>query len=417
MLESTGERRPSGARLKVLQICEATSAGVGRHTIELVRGLSGAGCEVHLLYAEDRIDAPFARGLKELSQVKSAVLPMARAPRLEDAAMTARARRYVYEHGPFDVIHGQSSKGGAIARLAGATTDASVVYTPHGIYTMSPLLGRMERGIYTLAERTLGELTDRILASSQEEYRHIRELGIAEDRLRVVLNGLEAAPVVPKAVRRAELGLPADDIVIGFVARLCPQKNPRMALRAFAELARTRPHVRLAVVGRGELEEECVALARSLGVADQVSWLGYRPGAEAMQAFDLLMLSSAYEGLAYVALERLFAGLPLVMTPVGGVSSAVVDGVDGFIAPCEDAPAMARALAKLVDDAALRESFGAAAQRRSSDFAIDKMVARVLDIYEECRRNRSGRRLTRRRARGSVGVAPHAPARNHDAPG
>jgi glycosyltransferase involved in cell wall biosynthesis len=318
------------------------------------------------------------------------------------------------EHGPFDVIHGQSSKGGALARLAGATTSSAVVYTPHCIFTMAPGIGRVRRNVYAVAERVLASLTDCILAASEEEYRHIRELGIAEERLELVLHGLEPPRPVSKAALREELGLPPDAVVVGFVGRLCAQKNPSLALRAFAELARGRDDVRLAVVGEGELGDECRVLAQALGVADRVVWLGYRSGYQAMLAFDVLLLSSAYEGLPYVMLERLFAGLPLVTTPVGGVSSAVEDGVDGFVTPHGDATAMARALALLVNDAERRAQFGAAALQRSNRFELGAMIDRVLQIYDECRARKArelrASTLTRGFARGFGLVEAWAPA-------
>lgn len=391
MSELSHARRRSGSPLRVLQICEATSAGVGRHTLDLVRGLAATDCEVHLLFARGRIDAEFERGLLRMPNVRSTVLPMKRAPHPSDAAAVAFASRYAREHGPFDVIHGQSSKGGAIARLAGATTKSAVVYTPHCIFTMSPTIGALERGIYGLAERALAAVTDRILAASEEEYDHLCELGISAERVRLALHGLGPPPSVTKQAAREELGLPADAVVVGFVGRLCPQKDPALALRAFAQVARTRPEVHLAVVGGGELEAESVALSRELGIADRVTWLGYRRGYEAMLAFDVLLLSSAYEGLPYVMLERLFARLPLVTTPVGGVSVAVEHGVDGFVTPPGDPTAMARALATLLDAPELRARFGDAALLKSRNFELEAMVDRIRAVYDECAAERTER--------------------------
>jgi glycosyltransferase involved in cell wall biosynthesis len=407
--------RRASSRLRVLQICEAASAGVGRHTIDLVRGLAAADCEVHLVYARGRIDAEFERGLLRLPDVRSTVVPMKRAPGPSDAAAVAFVSRYAREHGPFDVIHGQSSKGGAIARLAGATTTSAVVYTPHCIVTMSPAIGAIQRGIYGLAERALAKVTDRILAASEEEFDHLCELGISADRLKLVLHGLGPPPSATRQALRAELGLPAEAVVIGFVGRLCPQKDPALALRAFAEVARIRPEVWLAVVGGGELEADCVALARELGVAERVAWLGYRSGYEAMLAFDLLLLSSAYEGLPYVMLERLFARLPLVTTPVGGVSVAVEHGVDGFVTPLGDAAAMAHALAALVDEPARREAFGRAALVKSRNFELAAMIERIRTVYEEC----TAERAARARALGvssSLGASLRAPVLRYGSP-
>src|SRR5205823_14138786 len=108
---------------------------------------------------------------------------------------------------------------------------------------------------------------------------------------------------------RAELGLGARDTVVGFVGRLSPQKAPEVLLKAFALLVPKLPSAVLVVIGDGPLSEPLRKLAEEWDVAGRVKWLGWRDGGHAMSAFDVFVLPSRYEGLPYVAIEALVAGL------------------------------------------------------------------------------------------------------------
>ena len=163
--------------LRVLQICEATSAGVGQHTVDLCGGLLDAGCDVHLLYSTRRIDDGFRQQREQLPQLKSEVLEMQRLAHPGDGKVVASVRRYLERHGPFDILHGQSSKGGGIARIAGLLGSVPVVYTPNCISTMAPTFGRVSRFAYRWIERLLSFPTSMIICTSPDEFDHIHTFG------------------------------------------------------------------------------------------------------------------------------------------------------------------------------------------------------------------------------------------------
>ena len=100
-----------------------------------------------------------------------------------------------------------------------------------------------------------------------------------------------------------------------------------------------------------------------------------------METFDIFALSSSYEGLPYVLLESMAAGLPAVCTRVGGVGLLIAEGVNGFTAPVGDLHAFAAALSTLAGDASLRERMGASARERVSNFSIGRMVESTLHAY------------------------------------
>src|SRR6185437_3242872 len=126
-------REDQDPRLRILMIVECSGGGTGRHVLDLSQCLIERGCEVHILYSRGRIDRMFETRLDAITSLYSQVVPMRTAPHPSDWSAWRAIRRYMRAHGPFDVIHGHSSKGGALARLAALGTGVSAYYTLHGL--------------------------------------------------------------------------------------------------------------------------------------------------------------------------------------------------------------------------------------------------------------------------------------------
>lgn len=373
-------RAGGAAPLRVLLVTEASAAGVGRHVVDLAEGLLERGHVVHLAYSPARIDRPFEEGLARLEVGTTHAIPMRRGPHPGDLRALRALRRVLREHGPFDVAHAHSTKAGLLVRTLPSLGGARVAYTPHCIYTMNPDLGRPARAVARAIEVTLARRTDALIAVSPDEGEHVRGLGLRADRVNVVPNGVAPLESDRGGLRRA-LGFAADELVVGFVGRLCAQKDPGLLLEAFARLRGDHPRARLAMVGDGPLRHALHRRGARLELGDRVRWLGARPAAAVMPAFDVLALPSRYEGLPYVLLEALAAGLPIVATDVGGVRLAVEEGENGYVVPCGVADRFADALASLLADPARRERAGRAARARAPRFSIAEMVARTEAIY------------------------------------
>ena len=375
--------------MRVLLILENAGAGTGRHVLDLADGLLAAGDDVHLLYSRKRLEPSFEEALAELSDLVAVPMAMERGPSRKDVSALREVRRYLKTNGPFDVVHGHSSKGGALARLAGVGLTRSV-YTPHAFFTLNPDLGGRMRTSYTLAERLLGYLSGAVICVSEEEREHARDaLGIAAARLHVVGHGLQPLPAVDRDEARAELGIAPGDLCIGFVGRLAAQKDIANLIDAFAGISSPLPGTRLVLVGSGELEGELRAHAAAAGLedGDRIVFAGQRNGVRAMAAFDIFALGSRYEGFPYVFCEALCAGVPIVTTRVGGASEAV-DEIDrsgegrcGLIVPAGDSAALGGALSVLCTDHARRAQMATAAKARTPEFSIERLIAAIRDIY------------------------------------
>jgi glycosyltransferase involved in cell wall biosynthesis len=381
VVPGAGRRR---RRPRVLMVVESSSGGTGRHVLDLSEGLTQRGCDVHVLYSTGRADRFFLDRTKSLRGVRCVPLPMRTSIHPGDFAAVLAARRYVKEFGPFDAIHGHSSKGGAVARLAALGTSSAAFYTLHGFIIMDPLLALWKRAFYLGVELVLGLRTSRIIAVAPEERREAVRLGLGRERVVLVPNGVGPADLTPRSEARRAIGMVDDEApVIGFVGRLVTQKAPELLVSAMAHVTAKCPAARLALVGTGPLELELRELVRDLGLDDRVLWLGERPASSVLAAFDVFAMSSRKEGLPYVVLEAMAAGLPVVAADSSGVDSLVATGVNGIVVPRGDAAAFGDALAALVADPALRARYGSVSLERIRHFTIDSMVEKTLALYTE----------------------------------
>ena len=163
---------------------------------------------------------------------------------------------------------------------------------------------------------------------------------------RIDVDALQASQV-GTAEARKELGLDANAWIVGNVGRLHPDKDQATLLRGFAVALPGLPeNSQLAILGTGRLEQDLKALARELGVADRVLFLGQVAEARRyFRAFDVFALSSDHEPFGMVLLEAMAAGVPLLATACGGAKE-VVEGV-GILFPLGDAEHMAQGLQHL----------------------------------------------------------------------
>jgi glycosyltransferase involved in cell wall biosynthesis len=227
---------------------------------------------------------------------------------------------------------------------------------------------------------------DRPLAVSEDIAQWLRdECGIAASAIRVVHNGIEDPPrhaAEELQALRAECGAPPGAPLLCAVGRLSAQKNHALLFEALARLTARPWH--LLMVGEGELRADLEALARDRAIAERVRFLGRRSDVpRILQASDLMVMSSAWEGFPYVVIEALANALPVIATDVGGVREGVVDDVTGLLAAPGDAAALAQAIARGLDDTPARARWAQAGRAMFEQrFRIDAMLAAIDEEIE-----------------------------------
>ena len=213
-----------------------------------------------------------------------------------------------------------------------------------------------------------------LTANSAELRDSVVKLGADSAKFDLILYGTDPARLRPDATGVAELrsglGLADETVVLLCVGRMVHKKGFDFLLRALAEPNLQARNVVAVMIGNGDQKAEWQALAAGLGVAGRVHWVGTVPTDQIGVYYNLAdvlvnpAVSRPADGLNVCVLDAMSCGKPVVGSNVAGNELAIVDGETGYIVPEQAVSALAGALVRLVDDAALRQQLGVAARIR-----------------------------------------------------
>lgn len=368
--------------LRILQVLEPSGGGSGRHFLDLCRGLKQRGHHVEAVYSPVRAEDGFVRELKSLDLPAVHAIAMKRAPGPSDIAAFQALRRIIKGSQPFDIVHGHSSKAGALSRPHLPGRHAQRVYTPHAFRTMDPTLGKGGRLVYGLIEVILARLfTDHLICVSEDEHSHALSLGMPESKLSVIVNGVAPPPLDMARTVRASFGISPDTFVFGFIGRLSHQKAPERLIEAFRNAASRLPDAQMIMVGSGELEPEVRKAIAESGLQNRIRLTSAFTGSQAVPAFDMLVMPSRYEAMSYVMLEAAAAGKPMISTDVGGASTVIDHDRNGLIVANDgDSAKLANAMVQCADPDRYR-AMRAAAQEKMASFSAESMIDKTEAVY------------------------------------
>jgi glycosyltransferase involved in cell wall biosynthesis len=288
-----------------------------------------------------------------------------------------KVRRHIARRRP-DLVHTHLGTSDALGSLAARSLGIPVVSTIHTV-----VWGRDPE---TYAKRMLVRFCDaRIIAVSDSARAVYAKRGWAGERQLVTIhNGVDVTPM-PGAGRelRDQLGWAAEDLVVGMVSALRPEKAHDVALGALTLLMDQFPALRLLIVGEGPARDSISRLARDLG--DRVAMIGRR--ADVMRCFDALdvcLHPSRADAFPTTLIEAMAASVPVLATDVGGVPEIVVDGETGVLVPAPpSAAAVAVALAALLRDPPRRLALAGAARAAYQDrFTAAPWLCKTRSMYD-----------------------------------
>jgi glycosyltransferase involved in cell wall biosynthesis len=325
---------PKKEKLSILQVVEATGAGVGRHVQQLSENLTEQGHRVVVAYSTKRLDAQFRRFVEQ-KKVSSLVLEMERSVGFHDLEALIGLLKIVDTYGPFDMLHGHSSKAGALTRIIGKIKSIPTVYTPNGLIMASPDISSFKRSLYGLVERGLASLNpSKIIAVCNDEKQLMLELKLKDDaHIEVIENALADIDYLRIQTEAVSTKAP-NKLIFGAMMRFSPQKDPENLIRAFHTFITNHSvpfEVELVVAGDGPLFSDIQSLVATLKLEEKVKLLGWQTETyRILSSLDVLILSSKYEGFSYMILEAMASGLPIVSTDVFG-SFDTVGSVSGNV--------------------------------------------------------------------------------------
>ena len=292
-----------------------------------------------------------------------------------------------------DLVHAHMYRAEIVGTRAALAAGTPVIMaTVHSSRVRSP------EDVAALAALT--PAMDRLIVPSDSIAAKVRAEGRGGARFTVIPNGVDLSRFAsprPASLRsasaarwkrlRAEHGIAPDDVLVGVVARLEPEKGHRWLLEAWPDVIAKAPRTWLLVVGEGSLDGELRAQARALPRAarERIVFTGRREDIAAVTAeLNVAVLPSLREAQGISILEAMAQRLPVVASAVGGIPEVVTDGVDGLLVPPASPGELAAAIARLASSPALRARIGEAGYRTVVErFSIDAQVRRIEAVYDE----------------------------------
>ena len=352
--------------------------------IQVIPSFAFGGAEImceNLLYAEKRLGhdviavslfdnhSPIAARIEDAG-IK--VIFMGKKPGL-DFSMKKKLKKLFKAEKP-DAVHVHLNAIKYVAPAAKAARVPKCVYTVHNVAEKdaSGLSRILNNYFFKHSMATPVALSETVRISVAELY------GICKCKVPVVFNGIDLSKCMVK--EDYSLGEVVELLHIG---RFFEQKNHEGLLLAFAKVREKHPEVRLRLVGDGELRSQTEELAAELGITDAVIFEGAQSNVYPyLNAADIFILPSIYEGMPITLIEAMGSALPIVATAVGGVPDMLSDGENASLCQC-NTDDIADACIRLIESEELRAAYGRAALASADAFSAEKMVERYVEIYSQ----------------------------------
>lgn len=226
--------------------------------------------------------------------------------------------------------------------------------------------------------------TDHVIVPSDAAQRWLRRHSV-KTPISVIPTGISQAATLERAEIRAILGINPDQRMLLYVGRIAHEKNMETLFRAVSRAFDSDPSLVFWLVGDGPMREECVHMAREMGIGDRVRFVGFVPRHEVDQyyaAADLFVFASMTETQGLVVGEAMAHGLPPVVVSGGGASAAVADGENGIIVN-NDANAMSAAILQILNHDVAYARISEMARKSMRGYTTAHMTQSVLEVYDQ----------------------------------
>lgn len=385
------------------------SGGMNVYVAETAKRIAARGIEVEIFTRATSLTEPETMQLADGVLVRHIPAGPFEGLRKEDlpaqlCAVTAGVLRAeaAKNEGFYDLIHSHYWLSGQVGWIAQERWGVPLVHTMHTMARVKNLTlakgDSPEPAIREIGEEQVVNAADRLVANTHAEAKELIELYHADPkRVRVVHPGVDLANFTPgdQAAARKELGVAKDAIVLLFVGRIQPLKAPDILIKAAAEMLKHSPQLRSRLLvaicggpsGSGlDHPDSLVELATSLGIADIVKFVPPTSRADLVkwfQAATLCAVPSYSESFGLVAIEAQACGTPVIAARVGGLPTAVRDGISGVLIDGHDEKVWAQEILRVTSDDNLQSRLATGAIDHASHFGWEDTTEKLIAVYNE----------------------------------
>lgn len=364
--------------------------GAQKQLLSLIRHLDKDKYTPFLFTSRDGLLFNEAQSITELKLKKSKFLERP-INLLKDFLALWEILRFIKKNN-IDIVHTHSSKAGILGRWGARLANIKIVlHTVHG-WPFNNYQPSLVRIFFILLERITAKLTTKLIVVSNYDKEKGLNNGIGnEDKYALIRYGIDYAVFEGggENIRKA-LGVNTDDLVVGMISCFKPQKCPQDFIKLTFLVKQTLPDVKFILVGDGILHSRVEKLIDTYKLRSQLILTGWRNDIpKILQALDIFVLTSLWEGLPISVLEAMASSKPVVATNTGGVAEVIVEDKTGFLVAPGDMDGMSEKLIRLLKNKNLR---GEIAQNikdsLDGNFFLENMVKKTQDLYENLTREK-----------------------------
>ena len=362
--------------LKVLYLLNhAGKAGTERYVETLIRYLGGKQVEPYFAYNEGGL---LVERMAELGVPTARIEMNSRFDFKAAKALAGLCREWGIE-----LVHCHYLREHYTALLAKKHLPGlKVVYTNHFVLA--------NNAVTRLSNRWMDRRQDQMIAVCNKGREQLIANGWSGDRIQVVFNAVDLdawAGGREGSTLREEFGIPADRLVMLCASRFADDKGHAYLIRSLKRLTElSDAPFTMVLAGDGPLLEPTKAQVEELGLTDRVIFAGFRKDIKNLyKGSDVYINSSQHEALSFLIIEAMAAGLPVIVTDMGGNRDIVPPGAAcGALVKYDDPDSMAQAMKKMLEDAGYRSGCAAEALRTVAEkFEVGKMCAATWGVYQK----------------------------------
>lgn len=305
-----------------------------------------------------------------------------------------------------DLIHAHGTRANSNVFWAAKWLNIPLIYTVHGWsfhQDQSSVIFRLRQ----LGEKFLAKKSNLTICVSQSNHNDGEKLKLRNTKVINYGIDLNKFNVNSKYESlKAELGVPFDYTLVGYMVRITIQKDPHTFIKAISEIVKKTSSIRFLIIGDGDLKKSTISLAKKLNVESYIIFQDFRQDIpKVLAGIDIYCLPSLWEGLPIGLLEAMAMQKAIVATPVDGTKEAVKDGFSGLLVPHQSPNELAKAILKLHFDKKLLAKLGLTAHETILDrFEVKQMVHEVEKVYLNISQNKNENRQPTEPRRKRIGI-------------